>query len=241
MCRALGVTRRGHCQWAPGPTSAHHLRDLELARLVGDEHGACMGTCGAPRILARPEAVGAPAFRRRVTRMMREHGWRGVTRACAKRSSGERRATKADPRDDPVGRGLAADGPNKAWFADVTCVRARQGRPCPAVVMDARSRAIVGWSVGPRATAGLADDAPGMAVAGRRPAEGRMHHGDHGARHASLLPGKTMRDGDVRPCVWSSVSFTEEQIRFSLEVVDFLHERSGHSLDRARRPHEMYR
>ena len=91
MCRALGVTRQGYYQWALRPTSVHDLRDPEPARLVGDEHEAGMGTCGAPKILARPEAAGVPASRKRVMRIMREHGWRGVTRACAKWSSGERR------------------------------------------------------------------------------------------------------------------------------------------------------
>ena len=41
-------------------------------------------------------------------------------------------------------------------------------------------------------------------------------------------------------CVWSSISFTEGQIRFSLEVVDFLHGWSRHSLGGSR-PYEIRR
>ena len=43
MCRALGVTRQGYYQWAKRPASAHDLRDLELARLIGDEYEASRG------------------------------------------------------------------------------------------------------------------------------------------------------------------------------------------------------
>jgi len=200
------VTRRGYHQWALRPTGAHDLRDLEPARLVGDEHEAGMGTCGAPKILVRPEAAGVPTSRKRVMRIMREHGWRGVTRACARRSSGEKRASKADSHDDPVRRDLAADGPDKAWFADITYVRTHQGWPCLAVVMDVWSRMAVGWSMGPRITAELADDAPRMAIARRGPAGGCMHHGDRGARYVSLLLGKTMRDNGIRPSMGSMSS-----------------------------------
>lgn len=216
MCRALGVTRQGYYQWALRPTSAHDLRDLELARLVGDEYEASMGIYGAPKIFMRLRAVGVSTSRKRVMRIMREHGWRGVTRACAKRSSGEKRATKADSHDDLVRRNFSADGPNKAWFADITYVRTRQGWLYLAVVMDVWSRMIVGWSMGPRITAELADDALKMAIARRRPAEGCIHHSDHGAQYVSLLLGKTMRDNDVRPSMGSISSPWDNAITESL-------------------------
>ena len=75
-------------------------------------------------------------------------------------------------------RDFSADGPNRAWFADITYVRTHQGRPCLAVVMDVWSRMVVGWSMGPKATAELADDALKMAIARRRPEAGCIHHSD---------------------------------------------------------------
>ena len=48
MCRALGVTRQGYYQWSSRPESAHDLRDLELARMIGDEYEASLGIYGAP-------------------------------------------------------------------------------------------------------------------------------------------------------------------------------------------------
>lgn len=49
----------------------------------------------------------------------------------------------------------------------------------------------------------LADDAPKMAIARRRPGKGCAHHSDHGSQHASLLLGKTMREAGIEPSTCS--------------------------------------
>lgn len=100
-------------------------------------------------------------------------------------------------------REFRADGPNRAWFADITHARTHQGRIHPAVVMDIWSRGTVGWSMAPHMAAEPADDAPRMAIAGRRPPRGRIRHPDHGSQHASLPLGKTMRAAGIRPSMGS--------------------------------------
>lgn len=98
---------------------------------------------------------------------MRERGWRGVTRACAKRPSGEKRALKRESPDDLVKRRFEAGGPNAAWFADIAYVKTRQSWLYLALVMDIWSRRIVGWSMAPNITAELADEALKIALARR--------------------------------------------------------------------------
>lgn len=216
MCRALGVTRQGYYQWAKRPASAHDLRDLELAKLIGDEYEASMGIYGAPKVFMRLKMSGVATSRKRVARIMREYGWKGVTRACAKRPSGEKRAAKRDSHDDLVRRDFSASGPNEAWFADITYVRTHQGWLYLAVVMDVWSRMVVGWAMGPRITAELADDALKMAIARRKPAEGCIHHSDHGAQYVSLLLGKTMRENGIRPSMGSVSSPWDNAVTESL-------------------------
>ena len=131
--------------------------------------------------------------------------WRGVTRACAKRPSGEKRASKRESALDLVKRKFEADGPNMAWFADITYVKTRQGWLYLALVMDIWSRRIVGWSMGPNITAELADDALKMALARRNPPEGCVHHSDHGFQYVSLLLSKTVRERDI-PSSMGSIS-----------------------------------
>ena len=94
------------------------------------------GICGAPKTFFAPRRMGVRASMRRTARIMRERGWRGVARACAKRPSGEKRAARRGSVEDPVKRRFGADGPNMARFADIACVKTRQGRLHPAPAMD---------------------------------------------------------------------------------------------------------
>lgn len=102
-----------------------------------------------------------------------------------------------------VKRKFEADGPNMAWFADITYVKTRQGWLYLALVMDIWSRRIVGWSMGPNITAELADEALKMAPARRNPPEGCVYHSDHGSQYVSLPLSKTMRDNGIRPSMGS--------------------------------------
>jgi transposase InsO family protein len=54
-----------------------------------------------------------------------------------------------------------------------------------AVVMDAFSRKIVGWNLGPKITAELTLTALGNAIESRQPAPGLIQHSDRGVQYAS--------------------------------------------------------
>ncbi len=205
MCRALHVTRQGCCAWRKRRPSAHDERDAELAGKISEIYAASRGIYGAPKVLAELKKAGEPASRKRVARIMRENGWVGTARGCAKRPKGEAKAAapQADSAPDLVRREFSADGPNRARFADITYVRTHRGWLYLAVVMDIWSRMIVGWSMSDRMTAGLADGALGMAIARRHPKEGCIHHSDHGSQHVSLLLGKTMREAGIEPSMGS--------------------------------------
>ena len=205
MCRALHVTRQGCCARRKRRPSAHDERDAEPAGKISEIYAASRGIYGAPKVLAGLERAGESASSKRVARIMRENGWVGTTRGCAKRPKGEAKAAapQANSAPDLVRREFSADGPNRAWFADITYVRTHRGWPCLAVVMGIWSRMIVGWSMSDRMTAGLADDALRMAIARRRPKEGCVHHSDHGSQYVSLLLGKTMREAGIEPSMGS--------------------------------------
>lgn len=205
MCAALKVARQGHCAWRKRPPSAHGLRDAELAAKISEIYGASRGNYGAPRVLAELKRAGERTSRKRVARLMRDNGMVGTTRGCARRPKGAAKpaAPQANAAPDPVKRDFSADGPNRAWFADITYVRTRRGWLHLAVVMDIWSRMMVGWPMSPHMTADPADDALKMAIARRRPKRGRAHHSDHGSQYVSLLPGKTMREAGIGPSMGS--------------------------------------
>lgn len=136
MCAALKVTRQGYYAWKSRPPSAHAMRDAELAELISQVRTEVRNIYGTPKAFMRLRALGVRTSRKRVARIMRERGWRGVTRACAKRPSGEKRVSRRESALDLVKRKFEADGPNMAWFADITNVKTRQGWLYLALVMD---------------------------------------------------------------------------------------------------------
>lgn len=144
MRSALGAARRGHCAWRNRPPSAHDRRDAELARLISQVREEVRGIYGAPKVHMRLRALGVRTSRKRVARIMRERGWRGVTRRCAKGPSREKRVPKKDSAEDLVKRDFSAEGPNRVWFADITYVKVRTGWLYLAIVMDIWSRRIAG-------------------------------------------------------------------------------------------------
>ncbi|MBM6756635.1 IS3 family transposase [Collinsella tanakaei] len=190
---------------AVSPPSAHDRRDGELAAMISEVRAASRGICGAPKVLRGLRKAGVRTSRKRAARIMRESGWAGTTSGCARRPKGGAKQAAPQPcaAPDPVRRDFAAGGPDGLRFADIAYVRTHQGWPCLAVVMDVRSRMIVGWSMSASMAAGLADDALKMAIARRRPGKGCARHSDHGSQHASLLLGKTMREAGIEPSMGS--------------------------------------
>lgn len=205
MCSALKVTRQGYYAWRGRPPSARGRRDAEPSAKISEIYAASRGVYGAPKVFAELGRAGVRTSRERAARPMRENGRTGTTRGCARRPKGERKAAapQADAAPDPVRRDFSADGPDRARFADITCVGTRQGWPCLAVVMGIRSRMTAGWPMSDRMGAELADDALKTAIARRRPGKGRVHRSGHGSRYASLLPGRTMRDAGIGPSMGS--------------------------------------
>ena len=201
MCSALGAAGRGCYAWRRRPPSARDERDLELTRLISEACEASRRIYGALKVHMELRRRGVRTSRKRVARLMRDNGWEGTTRGCARRPKGAPRAPapQADAAPDLVGRDFSASGPDEAWFADITYVRTRRGRPRLALVMDMWPGRIVGWSMPDRMGAALADEALRMAIARRRPPAGCTRHSDHGSQHVSLRLGRTMRDNGIRP------------------------------------------
>ena len=71
-----------------------------------------------------------------------------------------------------------------------------------AVVLDAFSRRIVGWSMATSLAEQLVIDALNMALGTRRP-RGVIHHSDQGSQYTSIEFGRRCRDASVRPSMGS--------------------------------------
>lgn len=135
---------------------------------------------------------------RRVTRELCNQGW-GVNHKRVARLMAEdnllclrrrRWVTTTDSGHDlRVYLNLAArlelTGIDQLWVADITYLRLAEEFLFLAVVLDAFSRRVLGWSLGERLDAGLAVAALRHAIDLRQPAPGLVHHSDRGVQYAS--------------------------------------------------------
>jgi putative transposase len=192
----LGVSRSGYYAWRTRPASARAQGDRRLAAAIEEAHRRSRGTYGAPRIWAELRELEIRTSRKRIARLMREAGIRGLHRP-------RRRRPRPDPGarsiPDLVGRRFRPAEIDRVWAADITEIPTAQGIAYLAVVIDLCSRMVVGWAIDRHMRTELVIDALEMATTRRRPAAGLVHHSDRGAQYTSLVFGQALgRAGIVR-------------------------------------------
>jgi putative transposase len=192
--RTMKVSRSAFYGWRhrQAHPTARTLADVELGELVVKIHDQSFGTYGIPRVTAELRlGLGRRVNHKRVARLMREHGLQGVTRR--RRTTGCTRSRPNDPRaEDLVRRQFRPDGPDRLWVQDITQHPSSEGWVYLAVVIDAWSRRVVGWSIADHLRAELVVDALEMARLRRQPS-GTTVHSDHGSQYCSWVFGQRLR------------------------------------------------
>jgi putative transposase len=183
LCRVLEVSRSGFYAWLARKPSARDLEDEQLRPKVVEAFESGRGTYGSPRVRDELVDQGFEIGRKRVARLMRELGLRGV-------SPRKFRVTTNSDHDHPVAknvlnRNFVATRPNEKWATDITYVRTGEGWLYLAVVMDLYSRRIVGWSTADHLKTELCLDALQMALKHRTGIANLIHHSDQGVQYAS--------------------------------------------------------
>ena len=179
MARVLGVSKAGFYAWRLRSPSLHAVADAALLKRVRTVHASSRHTYGAPRVHADLWTRGERHGRKRMARLMREAGLVGASHRHG-RPTTTRRDKDARPAPDLVDRNFTASGPDQLWVADITYVPTAAGFLYLAVVLDAWSRKIVGWSMANHLRVGLVLDAMEAAVGQRRPKD-VIRHSDQGS------------------------------------------------------------
>src|SRR6266542_2211891 len=178
-CRVLDVSCSGFYAWRFRPPSARAVRHAWLTDMIREVHTMSYGTYGAKRVyaelvLGRGIQVGHNA----VAMLMQRAGIAG--RNGARKRYGIPSLATAD---DLVDRMFVRERPNQLWVTDITEHPTREGKVYCAVVLDAFSRRVVGWSISHNPTAALTSNALGMAIEQREAARGEtVIHSDHGTQ-----------------------------------------------------------
>jgi putative transposase len=201
MCRVFGVSSSGYYAWGKREPSARALEDARLTARIRHYHARSRGRYGAPNIHADLREIdGIRVGQKRVARLMKAEGLQG---ACFRKwVTTTMRDAEAQPSVDLVQRQFVADAPNKLWVADITYIPTWAGFLYLAVVLDAFSRRIVGWSMAEHLRTELVLSALNMAL-GQRRAKGVVHHSDHGTQYTSIAFGFRCQEAHVRPSMGS--------------------------------------
>ncbi len=160
-------------------------QDAWLAGKIRAVHRRSGGTYGAPRVHAQLRRDGVRVSRKRVARLLTQHGLQGAFLRKRWRCS-TRQDPTATPAPDLVNRQFTAPAPNRLWVADLSRIPTGEGPLWLASVRDAFSRRIIGWKTSDRADTDLVLGALEYAIWGRGlgddPGQRRLvHHSDSGA------------------------------------------------------------
>jgi putative transposase len=184
LCRTLGVSASGFYAWQARPTPSPRIQhDDVLRRQLRLAHGASRGVYGSPRLHQVLRQAGHRISRKRVIRLMRVEGLRGLARRRF------RTTTVVDPHAQPatnhLGRRFTIAAPNCVWAADITGIPTHEGWLYLAVLLDLWSRRVVGWALRPTLETDVVCAALQVAVARRPGGRGLLHHSDRGAQYTS--------------------------------------------------------
>lgn len=184
MCAVLGVRRSGYYAWKQRGVSGREQANAELLEKVREAFEISRSTYGSVRIRRYWLRQGHSFSRHRIARLMkRAHliphkavGWHPQT-------TQQRRGARTAP--NLLNREFQASQPNQKWVADITYIDTAEGWLYLASILDLYSRRVVGWAMGERIDANLAENAWKMAVTHRHPPANLLHHTDRGSQYTS--------------------------------------------------------
>ena len=186
LCEVLEVSRSGYHAWSSGQRDRRRARDEALSGKIATAFERSRLSYGYPRMAVELREQGERVGKGRVARLMRQAGLQGRPRRAYRPQT-----TRSD-HDSPIAPNLLAQveaitACDQVWQTDITYLPTRTGWLYLAVVIDAFSKRVLGWSFSASLETGFVIDALRMAIARRhgRCAPGLLLHSDRGVQYAS--------------------------------------------------------
>jgi transposase InsO family protein len=183
LCTVLRVSRSGYYAWCSRKPTERERDDARLGREIVAAHRKSRGTYGSPRVHRELRARGVRVGKKRVERIIRQHGIAAKRKRRFRRTTDSRHPYPIAP--NVLERQFDAELPNTAWVTDVTYVWTLEGWLFLAAILDLCSRRVVGWATSATNDRQLAFDALERALRSRKPPTGLIHHSDRGSPYAS--------------------------------------------------------
>ncbi|MGH9692730.1 MAG: IS3 family transposase [Bryobacteraceae bacterium] len=179
MCALAGVSRRGFYRFDPDAKPA--ARDMDLRDAI-QRIALEMPSYGRPRITAELRRRGWMVNPKRVYRILREDNLLCLRRRKFIVTTDSRHRFRIYP--NLAGK-MKLSNVNQLWIADITYIRLETEFVYLAVVLNAFSRRVIGWSLDRTLEAKLAVAALQMALSRRDVKAGLVHHSDRGVQYAA--------------------------------------------------------
>ncbi len=183
LCRTLGVARSGYDAWATRGESARVVADRQLLEEIRQLHVQSKERLGSEKTWHMLRKAGVKCGRHRVARLRRENGIFAKRRLAQLRKRAY--TMTSPPAPDRLQRDFTAQMLNQIWVGDLTYIRTREGWLYLAVILDLYSRKVIGWSMDSSPKEAVHTNALKMALTGRRPGAGLIHHSDRGVQYRS--------------------------------------------------------
>ena len=186
MCKVLRVQRSGYYAWRKRKPSTREQANQALLALIETEHAKSRKTYGSPRLHIVLRRLGVKCGRNRVARLMRLNGIIARKKRHFYPRTTQRQAGVI-PVPNRLNQDFSASAPNRKWVSDFTYIETAEGWLYLAVVLDLFSRRVIGWAMSARMDTELVEKALRMALVGRRPPMGFLHHSDQGSQYTSTI------------------------------------------------------
>lgn len=183
MCALLGVSRSGYYDHVARQAEPPPADDERLVAKMRAIQSAADGTYGKRRMHRELVEDGELVGRRRVRRLMREHGIVAVQTKLFHKTTDSNHTLGYAP--NLLQQSFSTHGPDRVWVGDITYIWTAEGWCYLAVQLDLFSRRVVGWALDEHMRAELPRRALSRALQARNPKPGLIAHSDRGSQYAA--------------------------------------------------------
>ena len=196
MCRMLNVSTNGYYVWLNRKPSKHAQEEARLEIEIKAAHERNRGTYGPERLQKDLAEHGIKIGSSRIRRMRKKLGIRCKQAKKFKATTNSKHALPVA--ENLLDQNFAVPLPNRIWVSDITYIPTGEGWLYCAAHKDLFNGEIVGYALGSRITKDLVISSLLMAVKGKQPGPGLIHHSDRGSQYCShdfikLLEGYDMK------------------------------------------------
>jgi transposase InsO family protein len=197
LCRILATDHSNYHAWvrANARRDERTLDDQELVAWIVEIH-TTRAAYGAERVTREFKRQGVEVGRRRVARLMREHGIAGITRRKRRSLTKPDAAAAAVP--DLLRREFTAPMPGLKLVGDISSFPTGEGWLYLATVLDLCSKELIGYAIAPHMRASLVVDAVSAAHRAGLVAGNAIMHTDRGGQYHARAYRNTLKRLEIR-------------------------------------------